>query len=93
MIRLNCFIQVSEENRTAVLEAAKRLTAASLEQDGCIAYDIFESATRHDVLMICETWKDKAALDAHSNSEVFKEEVKIFNELAKLKLESFDFNK
>lgn len=93
MIRLNCFISVKEENRTTVLEAAKRLTTASLEQDGCIAYDIFESATRHNVLMICETWRDKAALDAHSSSQVFHDEVKIMHDLAEMKLESFEFSK
>lgn len=91
MIRLNCFIKVTEVNRTPVLEAAKRLTVASLEQDGCIAYDIYESATRHDVLMICETWRDKKALDAHSASQVFHDEVKIMHELAEMKLESFEF--
>ena len=91
MIRINCFIRVKEENRPAVLEAAKTLTAASLEQEGCIAYDIFESATRHDVLMICETWRDKAALDAHSASQVFHDQVKIMHDLAELKLESFNF--
>ncbi len=57
MIRLNVFIQVSESNRAAVLEAAKELVASSLKDKGCIAYDVFESATRNDVLMICETWK------------------------------------
>ena len=45
MIRLNVFIQVSESNRAAVLEAAKELVASSLKDKGCIAYDIFESAT------------------------------------------------
>ena len=58
MLRLNCFIRVSKENRKEVLDAAKRLTEASLKQDGCVAYDIFESATRSDVMMICETWRD-----------------------------------
>ena len=91
MIRLNCFISVKEENRSVVLEAARRLTQASLKQEGCIAYDIFESATRRDVLMFCETWKDKAALDAHSASQVFQDEVKIISENAQLKLESFNF--
>ena len=60
MIRLNVFIQVSEANRAQVLEAAKELVAQSLNDNGCVAYDIFESATRKDVLMICETWKDQA---------------------------------
>ena len=91
MLRLNCFISVSAEHRAEVLEAARRLTAASLLQDGCIAYDVFESATRPTVLMICETWRDQAALDAHSASDVFVREVGIMRSLADMKLESFEF--
>ena len=89
MIRLNCFISVEQENRQKVLDAAKRLTEASLQQEGCIAYDIFESATRKNVLMFCETWSNEEALQKHSNSEVFIREVAIINQLAELKLEQF----
>lgn len=91
MLRLNCFIRVSAENREEVLSAAKRLTEASLKQEGCVAYDVFESATRKDVLMICETWRDQAALDAHSASEVFITEVSKMRNLAEMKLETFSF--
>lgn len=91
MLRLNCFIRVSDERRCEVLECAKRLTEASLLQDGCVAYDVFESATRRDVMMICETWRDQSALDAHSDSEVFVREVGRMKELAELKLEVFPF--
>ena len=91
MLRLNCFISVSRENRDELLEAAKRLTAASLKQDGCIAYDIFESATRPEVMMICETWRDRESLDAHSASDVFVKDVGIMHSLGELKLETFEF--
>ncbi len=91
MLRLNCFIKVGADNKAEVLAAAKRLTVASLKQDGCVAYDVFESATRPDVLMICETWRDQSALDAHSASDVFAEEVGKMNNLAELKLETFSF--
>lgn len=91
MLRLNCFISVSPENREEVLSAAKRLTEASLKQEGCVAYDIFESATRQGVMMICETWRDKAALDAHSASDVFVKEVGTMRSLAEMKLETFAF--
>lgn len=91
MLRLNCFIRVDAANRTEVLEAARRLTAASLNQDGCVAYDVFESATRHDVLLICETWRDDAALTAHSDSDVFVKEVGLMRSLAEMKLETFEF--
>lgn len=53
MIRLNVFIQVEESNRNEVIEVAKELVAQSLKDNGCIAYDIFESATRKNIFMIC----------------------------------------
>ena len=52
MIRLNCFFQAKEGKFAEALEAAKALTAESLKQDGCVAYDVFESATRKDVFII-----------------------------------------
>jgi quinol monooxygenase YgiN len=91
MLRLNCFIRVEDDRYEVVLDAARRLTEASLLQDGCVAYDVFRSATRPDVLMICETWRDQAALDAHSASEEFTRYVGIMRENAEMKLETFEF--
>ncbi len=91
MIRINCFEAVKEGRREEALEAAKALTAESLQQDGCIAYDVFESATRPGVLLICETWRDQKALDDHSASEPFKKYVGIMQETGTLKIESFNF--
>ena len=58
MIRLNVFIRTTESNREELVRTAKELAAASLKDEGCVAYDLFESATRSDVLMICETWSN-----------------------------------
>ena len=44
MIRLNVFVRVNETNREKAIEAAKELTACSLKEEGCIAYDTFERA-------------------------------------------------
>ena len=91
MIRLNVFIQVSEENRPAALETAKELVEKSLKDNGCIAYDIFESSTRSDVLMICETWKDAESLSAHEEAEHFVTLVPKLQGLGAMKLEKFTF--
>lgn len=91
MLRLNCFIKVGAEHKDEVLAAAKALTEASLKQQGCVAYDVFESATRPDVMMICETWLDQASLDMHSASAVFVKEVGLINSKAQMKLETFQF--
>lgn len=92
MIRLNCFVQVKSD-KEEVLAAARRLTEASLKQEGCIAYDIFESATRPDVLMFCETWRDQQALDAHATSEVFVKETTLIHRIADIKIERLSFDR
>lgn len=91
MIRLNVFLWVEEVNRTKVLDAAKELTAASVKEEGCIAYDIFESATRPNVLLFCETWKDNETWTNHEKTDVFTKNIAILNEFATIKVERFDF--
>ena len=89
MIRLNCFFQAKEGRFEEALAAAKDLTAASLEQDGCIAYDVFASATRPGILLFCETWRDEAALADHSASEPFVRNVAVINDCGEMKIEKF----
>ena len=94
MIRLNVFVRVNETNREKAIEAAKELTACSLKEEGCIAYDNFESSTRrtrHDVFMICETWQNAEVLAAHEKTAHFAQYVGIIQELAEMKLEKFEF--
>ena len=67
------------------------LTAKSVHHEGCVAYDVFESATRKDVFMICETWTDEAALEKHSQTPEFAECVAKIEECGLLKLEKFAF--
>lgn len=91
MIRLNVFIQVEEKNHVAVVAAARELVAASLKDQGCIAYDLFQSITRPDVLMICETWADETSLAAHEAASHFTTLVPQIQSLAAMKLEKFAF--
>ena len=41
--------------------------------------------------MICETWRDQAALDKHSATPEFAEYVGVIQQNGKLKIESFQF--
>ena len=91
MIRLNCFFQAKDGRLAEALAAAKALTAASLAQDGCVAYDVFESATRPGVLLICETWRDEKALADHSASAPFVKYAAVLNDTGAMKIEKFDF--
>lgn len=91
MIRLNVFISVEDLNRSKVLNAAKELTTASVKEDGCIAYDVFESATRSNVLLICETWKDSKSLSSHEKTDAFIKNIVILKEFTTIKVEKFEF--
>lgn len=91
MIRLNVFIRTTEADREETVRMAKELVAASLKDAGCISYDLYESATRCDVLMICETWSDADALAAHEAAPHFRTLVPRLQQLGEMKLEKFDF--
>ena len=91
MIRLNVFIQVEKQNYDQVVNIAKELVAASQKDNGCVAYDLFQSTTRQDVLMICETWKDAESLSAHEKADHFVALVPKIQGLAAMKLEKFEF--
>lgn len=56
-------------------EAADQLRAAlttlvekTREEDGCISYDLFESASAPGVFVTVERWSGQDALDAHMKS-------------------------
>ena len=74
-----------------LVRTAKELAAASLKDEGCVAYDLFESATRSDVLMICETWSNAKALAAHEQASHFTTLVPRLEQLGELKIEKFVF--
>ena len=92
MIRLNCFFQANDAAQyDEALAAAKALVEKSLKHEGVVAYDVFASATRKDVFMICETWQNQEVLDKHSATPEFAEHVGTMQRCGALKLESFNF--
>ena len=93
MLRLNCFYLAKDGRRDDALAAAKALTEASLKHDGCIAYDVFHSATPPTALLLCETWRHAKALADHAASEPFKRYAAILNDAGTLSIEQFPFDK
>ena len=92
MIRLNCFFQAADAAKYKdALRAAVALTENSRNHARCIAYDVFQSATRSDVFMFCETWKDDASLKAHAETPEFKKYVAEIETCGQMKLERFEF--
>ena len=45
--------------------ALQELVVATRQEEGCLAYDLYESAAAEGVFVTVERWSDQAALDAH----------------------------
>jgi quinol monooxygenase YgiN len=45
--------------------ALATLAAASREEEGCYAYDVFESATAPGTFVTVEAWRSQEDMDAH----------------------------
>ncbi|MBO7602718.1 MAG: antibiotic biosynthesis monooxygenase [Bacteroidaceae bacterium] len=93
IIRINCMLTVDAANRDKAIDLCKQLVAASLGDEGVIDYDVLESATRPNKLMIFETWKDQASLDKHSASTHFTTLVPQIQELGNLEIKQLELKK
>lgn len=90
MVRVNCFFKADDGQYDAALQAAMALVAVGQKHEGCVAYDVFESATRPDIFMFCATWSDASSMAAHADSQDFKTYAELLRGLGNLKIESFE---
>ncbi|MBD5198453.1 MAG: antibiotic biosynthesis monooxygenase [Bacteroidales bacterium] len=92
MLRLNVFFTLADQaNKEAAEKAGKELVAASLNDNGCIGYDMLASTTRPGEYMIIETWQDAPSLEAHMNAPHFTTLVPRLQELGEMRIEQFEF--
>lgn len=92
MIRLNVFLLLEDVQRKAAVRfVGTELVEKSRHDKGCIAYDLFESTTVDNHMMICETWASEEDLKAHMATEHFRTLVPKLEEIATLTMEKFNF--
>ncbi len=58
-------IPVKPEAVDQVRAALVTLAAATRDEEGCVSYDLYESAAAPGTFVTIERWTDAAALDAH----------------------------
>jgi quinol monooxygenase YgiN len=54
---------------------SKELILKSKEEEGCIAYDLYEDMNNPTVLTFIEIWSDEEAIERHNKSDHFKKNV------------------
>lgn len=89
-VRVNCHIVPNDPaQKDEVIKLAKELTEATQKDAGMVEYDLLESVTRPNELMIYETWKDQASMEEHCKAEHFTRLFPQIKELAKVNGEKF----
>ncbi len=92
MIRINASMIIeTSENRKPLIDAATALVEFSLHDKGCIGYDLYESQTNDDRMMIIETWESEEDLKAHMESEHFRRLVPELQKYSTMTMEKFNF--
>lgn len=52
-------------SESVIRDAFTTLVTASREEDGCLAYDLFESTAAPGTFFMIEAWRSQVDLDAH----------------------------
>ena len=63
---------VKEDNIIDVLKLSKELVEATVNENGCISYEMYQDEKDKKILTMIETWEDKEVLKAHSISKHFQ---------------------
>ncbi|NGP07659.1 antibiotic biosynthesis monooxygenase [Rhodococcus sp. 14C212] len=67
-LRVVATISAKPGSEDAVRGALVALAAASRDEDGCVSYELFESASAPGTFVTVEVWTGQEALDAHMTS-------------------------
>ena len=91
MIRLNVTVTAQPEHVDEVIEGLNRMAAESQKEDGCIGYYIYQNTVAPNELVIVETWRDQAALDAHAKTPHYTGILPPLKDKMQTKLERFEY--
>jgi len=63
---------VKKDKVEDVLRLTKELVEATVKENGCISYEMYQDEKDENILTMIETWENKEALKLHVTSEHFK---------------------
>lgn len=66
-------LKVREDAVEEAKQSALAIVADSRAEEGCVNYDIHQAIDDETVFVWHETWKNKAAIDEHFETDFFKD--------------------
>jgi quinol monooxygenase YgiN len=65
MLRVVATFEAKRGSEQELIDAIRMVTAPTRDEPGCIEYELHRSTEDSTKFAMIETWKDRAALDAH----------------------------
>ncbi|MBK1813756.1 antibiotic biosynthesis monooxygenase [Clostridium sp. YIM B02505] len=72
MIKVVAKHYVVSDKIEELLELSKELVAATVKEEGCISYGMYQDIKDNTILTMIEEWESSEALKKHMESEHFK---------------------
>lgn len=72
MVYVIATLTIKPETRAELIDAAKEAIAATRTEEGCVAYDLYESVTDASKVVFVEEWVSQECLAPHSKSDHMK---------------------
>ncbi|MFK4934740.1 putative quinol monooxygenase [Lactococcus garvieae] len=68
MIIVNAKFFIKDEKREEFLKDAAELIAASKQEEGCLAYDLYEAVLSENAFVMIENWASLEAIEKHNTN-------------------------
>jgi len=81
MIKVVSKHYVKEDKVQEFIENARKMVEATLKEEGCVSYGLFQDEKDPKILTFIEEWEDIEALEKHKTTEHFASIVPILKSL------------
>lgn len=81
MVKVIAKSYAKEDNLDRILELSREMVEKTVQENGCIKYELFQDVKDPNTLIIIEEWESQEALNNHMASEHFKRIVPLLSEL------------
>ena len=69
---INASFFIKEDQRENFLSDTKELISETRKEEGCLAYNLYESLEERNAFIMVELWKDQAAINNHKQSSLLQ---------------------
>lgn len=69
---INASFFIKEDQRENFLSDTKELISETRKEEGCLAYNLYESLEERNAFIMVELWKDQAAINNHNQNPLLQ---------------------